>query len=278
MKRLLCRWIEYFLALHEDDIGDGMPGWVHRHLQACAHCQKEVQTYRRAREAVRQYARWLPDTPPAGWRPLQVGREAKQRTFPLQTVSPSLALRRISVPVAAAVVAALLGLAVWQRVSPLAGGRETPPQTAQNVTPPRQDVAEHVSLSDGEGPDKKPAAPVPSPRDSKTKHVIPSTSEEPKPSKQPAVPKQDKPVPAPRHAPPLHHPPRRIVVAVQPKRVFLSGSERSGTAPATDTEPVPEPVVPVQPVVVEARPVTPTPVPEGYIIEAAYPATAGAVE
>lgn len=242
MKRLVCQLVEYYLALCEDDIERSLPGWARRHVQACAHCQAEVQDYRRVREAVRQYARLLPDSPPEGWRPLQVGREVKQRAFPLQ-----LALA----PVAVVVVAAL-GFAVWQKNASPTGDAEAPSQIAQNVFPPQQSAVL----------DKKPAAPAATPS---TKDRNPKQQ-----PKQPASPAQSKPA---HQAPPAYHPPRHTVIAAQPNQQ---------NAPATDSEsaaePSPEPPVPVQPVVVEAHPVTSAPVPEGYVIEAAYPATAGAVE
>lgn len=246
MKRLLCRWTEYYLALCEDDIERGLPGWVRRHVQTCAHCQAELHTYRRAREAVRRYAQMLPDSPPVGWRPLQMSGAVKQRVFPLQ-----LALAPVT-----AIVVATLGFVLWQRMLIPMDEASAPPQVAQGVPTPRQEAAT---------PDRKPASPTAAPSAKGG-----GTKQQPK---LPTSPGQSKPAPAPRQSPPAYHPPKRIVIAAQPKQE---------TTPATDTEPVagssPEPVIPVQPVVVEAQPVTSAPVPEGYVIEAAYPATAGAVE
>lgn len=247
MKRLLCRWAEYHLALCEDDIEHGLPGWVRRHLQACPHCQAERQNYRRAREAVRRYAGLLPDSPPTGWRPLLVSREVKQRTFPLQ----------LALAPAAAVVVVTLGFVLWQSVSAPVDEANTSPQMAQSVTPLRLENAP---------PSKKPFAPsaTPSAKTDKPKRGQ---------SEQSTPPVQNKPASSPRHAPPVYHPPRHIVIAAQPKQEnTLSVDTR------TVAEPSPEPDVPVQPVLVEAHPVTSAPVPEGYVIEAAHPATAGAVE
>lgn len=248
MRRLLCRWVEYYLALCENDIERGLPSWVRRHVQTCAHCQAELHTYHLAREAVRQYARLMPDSPPVGWRPLQVSGAVKRRAF-----SPQIALAPI-----AAVVVAVLGFVLWQRMLIPADEVSTPPQVAQGVTTPRQEAAP---------PDREPASPA------NTSSMKSSTSKQQRP-KQPTSPGQSKPAPALRQLSPAYHPPKRIVIAAQPKQEEATS--------AVDTKPVaaspPEPVVPVQPVVVEAQPVTSAPVPEGYVIEAAYPATAGAVE
>lgn len=246
MKRLLCRWIEYYLALCEDDIERGLPGWVSRHVQTCAHCQTELHTYRRTREVVRQYARLLPDAPHEGWRPLQISRTVKRRVVPLQ-----LALAPIT-----AIVVAMLGFVLWQRMLIPVDEMSAPPQVAQDVTIPKQEATT---------PDKKPTAPTatPSTKGGGIKQQQP---------KQPPSPGQSKPAPAPRQSPPAYHPPKRLVIAAHPRQEMT---------PATNTEPAAgssEPVIAVQPVVVEAHPVTSAPVPEGYVIEAAYPATAGAVE
>jgi hypothetical protein len=53
MKRLVCRWVEYYLALCEDDIETGLPAWVRRHLQSCARCQAEADAIA---ARVRRYA------------------------------------------------------------------------------------------------------------------------------------------------------------------------------------------------------------------------------
>lgn len=247
MKRLLCRWIEYYLALCEDDIEHRLPGWVERHLQACARCQAELRAYRHTREAVRQYASLLPDAPAEGWQPLQVRKQAKQRAFPLH-----IALA----PVAIAVVA-VIGFVLWHRGTIPVHETNQLPQMAQATTPKRQEPV---------ASERKPAAEIaiPSARDSQPEPVA---------TKQPASPPRSKPAPSLRHTPPAYRPPERIVIAVQPKQQ---------TAPAADAEspvaPPHEAIVPVQPVAVEAHPVTSAPVPEGYVIETAYPATAGAVE
>lgn len=242
MKRHLCRWVEYYLALCEDDIQNDAPGWVRRHLQACPHCQAERQNYRRAREAVRQYAGLLPDSPPTGWRPLLVNREVKQRTFLPQLV--------VLAPVVAIAVVAL-GFVLWRSISAPIDETNGLPQVARSVTSPR---LENVP------PSKKPFAPAATPS---TKNGKPK----------PAPPAQHKSLPSPRYAPPTYHPVRHIVIASQPKQ---ENNPAVDTKPAA--EPLPEPEVPVQPVVVEAHPLTSAPVPESYVIEAAYPATAGAVE
>lgn len=242
MKRLLCRWAEYYLALCEDDIQNDAPGWVRRHVQACPHCQAERQNYRRAREVVRQYAGLLPDSPPTGWRPLLVNGEVKQRTF-----LPQLVLAPV-----VAIVVVTLGFVLWRSVSAPVDETNGLPQVAQRVTSPRLENAP---------PSKKPSAPTVTPS---TKNGKPKRGQ----SGQPTPPAQNKPT---RHTPPAYHPPRHTVIAAQPKQ---------GNTPAVDTrsaaEPLPE--VPVQPVLVEGHPVTSAPVPEGYVIEAAYAATAGAVE
>lgn len=248
MKRLLCRWTEYYLALCEDDIERGLPGWVRRHVQACAHCQGELQTYRRAREAVRQYARLLPDAPREGWRPLQVTREVRRRTLPLQ-----MALAPVAV-----VVVAVLGFVLWQRVSPPIGDMGNTPQMAQSVSPMQQD----------DTPGKRPAAPAATPS---TKGNKPKQE----PPKQPASPQQSKPAPSPHQTPPapVHHPPKRILVATQPATQVVHEAE---TQPAA--EPQSEPNVPVQPVLVEASPSPSRDIPEAFVIQPAYAAAAGGVE
>ncbi|GIV18759.1 MAG: hypothetical protein KatS3mg023_0510 [Armatimonadota bacterium] len=249
MRRLLCRWVEYYLALSEDDIERGLPGWVRRHLQVCAHCQAEARVYRRTREVVRQYASLLPDAPAGGWQPLQVRGEAKQRGFPLQ-----IAL----VPVAVAVVA-WIGLAMWQRVSPPTDDGQTAPAVVQNVIPPHLDAAM---------PEKNPAAPttIPSQKGGKPKQ---------EPSRQPAAPEQAKPAPAPRQTPstPVHRPPKRILIAAQP----VAQNVQETLAPPV-AESLPEPEVPVQPVLAEASPPSTHHIPEAFVVQPAYAAAAGGVE
>ncbi|MCS6829999.1 MAG: hypothetical protein NZ749_05070 [bacterium] len=248
MKRLLCRWVEYYLALCEGDIERGLPGWVRRHLQVCAHCQAEVQAYARAREVVRQYAALLPDSPPAGWQPLQVDTKVEQRIAPLQ----------LALAPAAAIVVVAIGFALWQQISTPVREGDVPPQVAQSViTPPRRETAM---------PYKKPAAATAAP----SARGISSKQHQPK---RRDLPEQGEPAPLPRQTPPGYDSPRRIVIAAQPKHEPVHTPHAEVV-----TEPSPEPVAPVQPVVVEAHPVTSAPVPEGYVIEAAYPAAGGVVE
>ncbi len=246
MKRLMCRLAEYFLALCEDDIEGSLPNWVRRHLKTCSRCQVQALHYRRTHQALRQYARLLPSSPPAGWQPLQVSTAVKQRTFPLQVALASMT----------GVVAVVIGLSLWLRgtapVDHVGKPLQTAPQLAQRETQP-------VAPSQI----RKPAAPA-------------SEDVKAKPSQldKPAPPAQARPEKAPHRTPaPAHQPPRRIVVAAQPtpQPVGTSHEEAVGTASS-------EPLVPVQPVVSEAHPVASTPVPETYVMQAAYPATAGAVE
>lgn len=247
MRRLLCRWSEYYLALCEEDIERGLPSWVRRHVHACVHCQTELQTYGRTREVVHRYAELLPDAPPQGWRALQVEPEVGRRPFLLQA---TLA------PVAVAVVA-VLGFVLWQRLSLPTGDVDIAPHVAQSVTPPQPDSS----------PGRKPAEPV----------AIPSAKgNQPKqePPKQPAAREQSKPVPSspPASPAPAYRPPKRILVASQP------------TVPTAEEEDAPmakphfEPDVPVQPVLVEASPSPSRDIPQALVIQPAYAAAAGGIE
>lgn len=243
MKRLLCRWAEYYLALCEGDIENGLPGWVRRHLQGCSHCQRQLQAYGRAHQAMRQYARLLPDSPAAGWRPLPVKEQAERRVFPL----------RLIVAFSTAAVAVVAGFVAWRHNSV----QEQParPQLVQRIPAPPV-----PSLQ----PDTKPAAPPAEEKGTKRE-----------PPKRVAPPSQKTPAQPPRQAPsaPVRHPRERIVVAVHPEPTAQPAEEVE-----TVHQPPPEPPVPVQPVVVEAHPVASAHVPQGYVMEAAVPTTTGAVE
>lgn len=247
MKRLLCRLAEYYLALCEDDIENGLPGWVRRHLHVCAHCQAELQAYQRTSQTMRQYASLLPDAPPTGWRPLQVREHTRRSAFPLQVaLAPALL-----------VLVALVGWALWHSISPRAGDVHTPPQMAQGVPQPKSPPAL---------PDKKPQLTSPD-NDNRTTKPVPVRRIVP-----PATPKPNR---SPQYTPPSagRRPPKRVLVAVQPAP--------SASAPAGEQatgEPSLEPPVPVQLVVVEAHPVASAPIPEGYVMESARPATTGAIE
>ncbi|MGQ9737878.1 MAG: anti-sigma factor family protein [Armatimonadota bacterium] len=246
MKRLLCRWAEYYLALCEDYSENSLPDWVRRHLRTCPHCQAELQGYRHVHQALRQYARFLPDSPPAGWRPLHPTIGATRRAFPMQ-----VALAAVTV-----VLAALVGAVVWHSISPTPAGdsgaptqiTQVPPQPHSLPTPSEEE--RNTSLD----------------KNNPTKQTTP---------KRIAPPAQPKPSASPSHSPssPERRPPKRIVVAAHPALP---------TTPATDTKPAEEPPtetpVPVQPVVVEAHPVASTPVLEDYVMESACPATMGAIE
>jgi hypothetical protein len=245
MKRLVCRWVEYYLALCEDDIEPGLPGWVRWHKQSCARCQAEADAYRRAREAVRRYAQLLPDAPVEGWQPLQVRAERKRRVFPLQV---ALA------PVAVAAVA-VMGFVVWQRSSAPVDDRVGQTQLAQIAQPSQQEAVERTE-----------------------KVVAPSakgTQRKQNPPTQRVVPEPNRPAPSLRQAPslPVHRPPKRILVAAQPL---------AQTAPETETQPavesLPEVEVPVQPILVEASPPPTRDIPEACVVQPAYAAAAGGVE
>lgn len=241
MKGLLCRLAEYHLALCEDEI-EKLPRWVSRHLGTCARCQAAWQAYRRTREVMHQYAGLLPESPPAGWRPLRLSQDAKRRVFSAQIVQASVA----------AIVVAVVGFALWQRASTPV--EVAPPQMAHRVTP--------LAVE----PDKHPPSPT-----AKVKGTKPSPPERTTPSI------QTPPVRQPRVKPagPIAQPPKRILVASRPsppveptQDIQLISVEESPS----------ESPVPVQPVVVEAQPITSTPVPHAYVMEAAYPATTGTVE
>lgn len=246
MKRLLCRWAEYYLALCEDKGENSLPEWVKRHLQTCQHCQAELQSYRHVHQALRRYARLLPDSPPAGWRPLQATGSATRRAFPLQA-----ALATVT-----AVVAALVGVVVWQSISPTpAGDTEAPTQITQATPQPHSLPAP---------PEKE--RNILSGKNNPTKQAPPKRIAPPVPPKPNVLPPQSP-------SSPERRPPKRIVVAARP---MLPTTSTVDTEPAE--EPSPETPVPVQPVVVEARPVASTPVLEGYVMESARPATMGAIE
>jgi hypothetical protein len=244
MKRLLCRWVEYYLALSVDDIETGLPAWVRRHLQSCARCQAEAGAYRRAREAVHQYAQLLPDAPSKGWQPLQVRAEMKQRVFPLQV---ALA------PVAVAAVA-LIGFVLWQRASAPVDDRAPQSQVAQSTHLSQQEVAEQGRKAVGSAT-----------KGTKPKQNLPA---------QQVLPEPSKPAPSLRQTPlaPVHRSPRRILVAAQPAE----------TAPEAESQPVAQPQsqpeVPVQPVLVEASPPVTRDIPEAFVVQPAYAAAAGGVE
>lgn len=246
MKRLLCRWAEYYLALCEDKGENSLPEWVKRHLQTCQHCQAELQGYRHVHQALRQYARLLPDSPPAGWRPLHTTVSATRRAFPLQT-----ALATVTV-----VVVALAGAVVLRGISPTpVGDSEVPTQITQATPQPHSLPAppeKERNISSGKSNPTKPAPP---------KRIAP-----PAPPKPNVLPPQSPPSPERR-------PPKPIAVAARPTLPTTSTVDTEPTE-----EPSPEPPVPVQPVVVEAHPVASTPVLEGYVMESARPATMGAIE
>jgi len=245
MKRLLCRWVEYYLALCEDDIEPGSPGWVRRHLQSCARCQAEADAYRRAREALRQYARLLPDAPVEGWQPLQVRAEMKRRVFPLQV---ALA------PVAVAAVA-VIGFVLWQRASAPVDDGVPQTQIAQIAQPSQQEAVEGV---------EKVVAPA-----------AKGTQRKQNPPAQRVVPEPSRPAPSLRQAPspPVHRPPKRILVAAQP---LVQAAPETETQPAAES--LPEVEVPVQPVLVEASPPATRDIPEAFVVQPAYAAAAGGVE
>lgn len=248
MKRLYCRLAEYYLALSEDDIENGLPMWVQRHLKTCPQCQAQVDGYRRTHEMLRQYARMLPSAPPEGWQPLQLELATRRHPFPL---------RQVALASAATVVVVLVGFALWFHQSASVGDMSTPPQTVQrfahqakrSVLP--SDLHKSVAPAT-KGSRTKPAQPV----------VKPDAPSQMKPSRLP----QPKPAP-------LRQPPRRIEIATQPTLQPAEAPHEEVPEPPSS-----EPLVPVQPVVSEAHPVASAPVPEGYVMQAAYPATAGAVE
>ncbi len=245
MKRLLCRIAEYHLALCEDEIETRLPAWVKRHLQACPRCQREAEAYARTREAMRQFSRLLPDAPPLGWRGLQVERAERRRAFPVQIAVAAMV-----------VVVALVGAAVWRQPTvpeDTVATAPTPvaPQVAQQPTLPPKPQGAKASPPAVPNAKPKPAQPV---------------REQPPPQTKPSAP-----APQEHHAP-AHHPPRRVVVASQP------AAPSSAHEPSVEIEELPEPEVPIQPVVVEARPVASAIVPEGYVMQSAYPAGGGMVE
>lgn len=246
MKRLLCRWAEYYLALCEDNSESSLPDWVRRHLQTCPHCRAELQGYRHVHQALHQYARLLPDSPPAGWRPLHPTMGVTRRAFPLQA-----ALATVTV-----VVAALVGAVVWQSISPTpAGNTGVPTKITQALPQPH-------------------ALPAPSEKERNTSLGKKNPTKQ-APPKRIAPPAQPKPHALPLQSPssPERRPPKRIVTAAHPALPTTSAADAQ---PAE--EPPTETPVPVQPVVVEAHPVASTPVLESYVMESARPATMGAIE
>ncbi len=245
MKRLLCRWVEYYLAMCEDDIEPGLPGWVRRHLQSCTRCQAEADAYRRAREAVRQYARLLPDAPAKCWQPLQVRAEMKRRVFPLQVAMA---------PVAVAAVV-LIGFVLWQRALVPVDNRAPQTQIAQSIHSPQLETVKQG---------KKAVAPA-----------AKGTKPKPNPPAQQVLPGPSRPAPSLRRTPsaPVHRPPGRILVATQPATETAPEAE-----PQPVAEPLSEPEVPVQPVLVEASPPPTHDIPEAFVVQPAYAAAAGGVE
>lgn len=255
MKQLLCWLAEYYLALYEHDIENGLPGWLRLHLRVCARCQAELQAYRQTAQVVRQYAHSIPDAPSTGWRPLQVGDVARRKT-PL--------LQKVLAPVAVAMVV-LAGFALWQNTPhPPSGNADTPPKVAQAVQPPS--LPTH--------PERKPDISPPG-KENRTIQTAP------KPITAPAPPKPSE-TPHWSPSPPRRQPPKRIVVASHPEFPTTPAPVADATSPTTDTMPADKsltaPPVPVQPMVVEAHPIASTPVPEGYVMESARPATTGAFE
>jgi hypothetical protein len=248
MNRLLCRIAEYYLALCEDKISD-LPAWVERHLQGCPRCQAIKTAYVRTREATRRYAQMLPDSPPMGWRPLPFKAETKPRALPLPFILAP----------AAAVVVALAVFVLWERGTPPVGEGSRPPQLAQGVTAPQPKMPQQS---------KPRELPVLSTKDIsqlKLSQRAPTSGQiksAPVPSQTPAAPVRQ-----------LRRPPH-ILIAAQPAPHTASPVE-----PEPGVQTSSEPAVPVQPVLVEAHPPSsPVQIPEAYVMQAAYPASAGGVE
>lgn len=247
MKRLLCRWVEYYLALSDEDTERPLPAWVRRHLETCAHCQAALEAYRHTLEMVHQYAELLPSAPPQGWRPLEVTPGRARR--------PVRWWQMAAVAGAAAMV--LWAAMLWQRGIVWVDEQNATPQLAQGGTAPQR-----VEVTPRSTP-FVPAPPAP----------VGRKVSEPQESKQarPATPQP--PAPAKRSLPAMPPPPRRLVVAAQPKQMGAPAAHH-----ATAAEPQPEPPAPVQPVLAEASPSPSTEVPEAYVLQPAYAAAAGGVE
>ncbi|MCS6950559.1 MAG: hypothetical protein RMM06_08980 [Armatimonadota bacterium] len=246
MRWLLCRWVEYYLALGEDDIERQLPAWVCRHLQVCAHCQQQQRVYRRTREAVREYARLLPQAPPAGWRPLEVR---------VGTSSRPVAWQRIAATVSIAAVV-LLGFLLWQKGSLTVHEEDVPARVAQDAVTTTQPEARQ--------PEKKPVAATTPARAKGSVQQL---------SRPLDAAGRNRPAPAPRPAPSLSPPLKRIVVATQPERTPVP---TTGQETVVQASPAPDP--PVQPVLVEASPSPSGEIPEAYVLQPAYAAAAGTIE
>lgn len=246
MRRLLCRWVEYYLALSDEDMERALPAWVRRHLDSCAHCQAALEAYRHTLDMVHQYAQLLPSAPPEGWRPLEVNLARPRRAVSWQQVV-----------CAAGVAAALLwAVVLWQRGVVLVDEQNAPSRLAQGGIAPQR----------VEGMPKRQsfvsAPPAPVRRNM-------SEPQEPRQA-HPVTPQL--PAPAKRALPATPPPPKQVVVADQPKQ------PPPAAAHLTAAEPLPEPLAPVQPVLAEASPSLSGEVPEAYILQPAYAAAAGGVE
>lgn len=247
-----CRLINLYPVLYGSDAEAVAPAWVRRHLSKCLHCQREMRLYTEMQAILREYAHLTPESPPGGWKPLQIDVAEKRRAF-----SPTLALA----PLAAAALV-LIGFVVWQREFKHVGPTEASQQVASVFTRPLED--EHA-------PSAKPSAPsVSSPAPTGVAdNTKPAQRTQPTPmntqQRPPAPPKEPVKM-APRT-------PKRILIA---KHTMGDDARIAELHTAEDSSTGLE--VPVQPVVAEAHPVTPNTVPEGYVIQTASPAVAGAVE